>query len=72
MKTLLIHLDEQTYQALNRVAPADKRRRSPFIREAIRRAIREAEYAQMRARYQAQPDLESEADDWSTAEEYGA
>ena len=70
MKSLLIQLDEATYRALNRVAPARKRRRSQFIREAIRRAIRQTEYAAIRAAYEAQPDSEAEADDWSTAEEY--
>jgi metal-responsive CopG/Arc/MetJ family transcriptional regulator len=70
MRSLLIQVDEPTYRALNRVAPAAKRRRSEFIREAIRKAIREVEYARMRAAYDAQPDSESEADDWSTAEDY--
>ena len=70
MKAFLVQLDEPTYRALNRIAPARKRRRSQFIREAIRRAIREAEYDAIRAAYEAHPDSEAEADDWSTAEEY--
>jgi len=65
-----VHLDESTHQALSRVVPPSSRRRSQFIREAIRRAVREAEYARMRQAYLAQPDSETEADDWSGAEDY--
>jgi len=70
MKALLVHLDEATYRALSRVVPPSSRRRSQFIREAVRRAVREAEYARMRQAYLAQPDSETEADGWSGAEEY--
>ena len=70
MKSLLIHLDDQTLNALNRVAAPDKRKRSEFIRQAIRRAIRQAEYSAMRRAYTRQPDSASDADDWSTAEEF--
>ena len=38
MKSLLIQLDPQTLEALNRVAAPGKRQRSEFIRQAIRRA----------------------------------
>ncbi len=69
MKSILIQLDNTTYRALARLAPT-ARRRSQFIREAIRRAIREAQYAAIRAAYEAQPDSEREADGWSSAEEY--
>jgi predicted transcriptional regulator len=70
MKSILIELDEATYKALNQIAPAAKRLRARFVREALRKAIRHAEYEQIRKAYLAQPDSESEADDWSTAEEY--
>jgi len=70
MKSVLIELDEPTYRALNHIAPAAKRQRTQFIRNAIRKAIREAQYEQVRRGYLAQPDSEAEADDWSTAEEY--
>lgn len=52
------------------MVPPSSRRRSQFIREAVRRAVREAEYARMRQAYLAQPDSETEADGWSGAEEY--
>lgn len=70
MKPLLVLLDEQTLAALNRVAPPGKRCRSEFLRQAIRRAIRETEYRAMREAYRKQPDSALDADDWSTAEEY--
>jgi metal-responsive CopG/Arc/MetJ family transcriptional regulator len=70
MKALLIQMDEQTLAALNRVAEPGKRRRSEFVRQAIRRAIRQAEYRTMREAYGRQPDSPLDADDWSTAEEY--
>ncbi len=70
MKALLIQVDEQTLNALNRVAAPGKRKRSEFVRQAIRSAIREAEYAAMRDAYRKVPDSNVDADDWSTAEEY--
>lgn len=70
MKALLVQLDEQTLQALNRVADPDKRKRSEFVRQAIRKAVRQAEYEAMRRAYRKQPDSITNTDDWSTAEEY--
>jgi predicted transcriptional regulator len=70
MKSVLIELDDPTYAALNHIAPVAKRLRAQFIREAIRKAVREAEYERIRQAYLAQPDSEAEADDWSTAEDY--
>jgi metal-responsive CopG/Arc/MetJ family transcriptional regulator len=43
MRSLLIQLDEATYRAFNRVAPAAQRQRAEFVRKALRNAIREAE-----------------------------
>ena len=70
MKSLLVQIDEPTLRALNRVAPAAKRKRAEFVRAAIRKAIRESEEERMRKAYHAQPDSETEADDWSNAEEW--
>ncbi|HTC89758.1 MAG TPA: hypothetical protein VK686_15735 [Bryobacteraceae bacterium] len=70
MKSLLVQLDEPTYRALNRVAPAAKRQRAEFVRSAIRKAIRETEEERTRRAYLELPDSEAEADDWSTAEEW--
>jgi hypothetical protein len=70
MKAVLVHLDEPTFAALRRVVPAASRQRSRFIRDAIRRAIREAEFARMREAYAKLPDSESDADTWDEPEEY--
>ena len=70
MKSLLVQLDDQTLGALNRIAAPGKRQRSEFVRQAIRQALRRAEFAAMREAYRKQPDSADEADDWSTAEEY--
>jgi len=72
MKPLFISLDEQTLMALNRVAARDKRKRSEFIRQAIRQAIRRAEFHAMRDAYRKQPDSALDVDDWSTPEEFKA
>jgi metal-responsive CopG/Arc/MetJ family transcriptional regulator len=68
MKSLLVQLDEPTYRALNRIAPAAKRQRAEFVRAAIRKAIRETEEDRTERAYLQQPDSEAEADDWSSAE----
>lgn len=70
MPSILVQFDEATLQALDRVAPVAKRERAEFIRRAVREAIRKQEFAQMREGYRQQPDHASEADDWSTAEEF--
>ncbi len=70
MKSLLVQLDEPTYRALNRIAPAAKRQRAEFVRSAIRKAIQETEEERTRRAYLEQPDSEAEADDWSSAEQW--
>ena len=70
MPTVLIHLDKATSEALDRIAPARQRKRAEFIRQAVRAAIRQHEYASMREAYKRQPDSASEADDWSNCEEF--
>ena len=48
------------------------RQRSEVIRDALKDAIREREYEQIREAYLRQPDSCSDADDWSNAEEWKA
>jgi metal-responsive CopG/Arc/MetJ family transcriptional regulator len=55
MKSLLVQLDEPTYRALNRIAPAAKRQRAEFVRSAIRKAIRETEEQRTRRAYLEKP-----------------
>ncbi len=70
MKSILLQLDDATYRLLESVAPAAKRQRAQFIREAVLKALLEVEEAKTRAAYRARPDREHEADDWSSAEEF--
>ena len=70
MKSLILQLDDQTLAALNRIAAPNQRKRSEFIRQAIRKAIRHEEFKAMREAYRKQPDSAVDSDDWSTAEDY--
>jgi metal-responsive CopG/Arc/MetJ family transcriptional regulator len=70
MASILIQLDEQTLRALDRIAPAAKRQRAEFIRQAIKTALWKAEEERTRRAYLSNPDTETEADDWSNAEKF--
>jgi predicted transcriptional regulator len=72
MPSVLIQLDEASYRALNRIAPAAKRQRAEFIRKAIKEAIRRREFAQIREAYRKQPDSATAPDSWSNCEEFEA
>ncbi len=72
MKSILIQLDDEVYDLLNRVAPPAERKRAEFVRRALLKALMEVEEARTRAAYLAKPDREEEADDWSNAEEFRA
>ena len=67
MPSILIQVDEQLLEALNKVAPATSRKRAEFKRQAVRAAIRRREFELIREAYLKQPDS-GEADDWSNAE----
>lgn len=70
MPSILIQLDDATLKSLDRIAPAARRKRAEFIRQAVKEAIRRHEYEQIREAYLRQPDSETDADDWSNAEEW--
>ena len=61
MKQLLIELDNETAEKLERVAPARSRKRSQFIRSAIRRALWELEERATAEAYRNQPDSADDA-----------
>jgi predicted transcriptional regulator len=61
MKQLLIEIDEEMATRLERVAPTRSRRRSDFIRDAIRRALWELEERATAQAYARQPDSVREA-----------
>jgi predicted transcriptional regulator len=57
-RQLIVELDEPLARELERVAPARSRRRSSFVRAALRQALDEAAEARMAEAYKAQPDAE--------------
>ena len=69
MPSILVQLDDATYKALNRVVPA-RRKRTEFIRAAVKEAIRRRVSADMQKAYRNQPDLASESDSWSNCEKF--
>ena len=61
MKQLLIEVDDDTVQRLDKIAPARSRQRSAFIRAAIQRALWEIEERQTRQAYAQWPDFAEDA-----------
>ncbi len=72
MPSILIRLDDTTYKALNRIAPPVKGKRTEFIRQAVKEAIRKQEYERIREAYRKQPDSSVGSDDWSNCEKFEA
>jgi metal-responsive CopG/Arc/MetJ family transcriptional regulator len=72
MPSILIEFDDQLLQSLNKVAPAARRQRAEFIRQAVREAIRKREYEAIQEAYLRQPDVAETADDWANADEWTA
>ena len=61
MKQLLIELDDELAQKLERVTPRRSRRRSEFVRSAIRKALWELEERLTAEAYRRVPDGALEA-----------
>jgi len=61
MKQLLVEVDDEVAADLERVAPARSRRRSEFIRLAIRKALWEEEERATAEAYRRQPDAAADA-----------
>ena len=61
MKSLLIELDDEMAARLEQVAPGRSRRRSEFIRTAVRRALWELEEQATAEAYRRVPDTAAEA-----------
>ena len=70
MKSILVQLDDPTYRALTRAIPAARRKRSEFVRRAIRKAIHDLEFLRMEQAYLKLPDNEPEWEDWTNWEEF--
>jgi len=58
MKQFLIEIDDEMAAHLDAVAPARSRRRSDFVRAAIRRALWELRERETEAAYKRMPDAE--------------
>ncbi|MCX6611671.1 MAG: hypothetical protein NTW74_12575 [Acidobacteria bacterium] len=70
MPQVLVHFDEATLQAIDRIAPAAKRQRADFIRKAVKDALFLRETERMREAYRLQPDTAEDADHWELPEEW--
>ncbi len=70
MRKILIHFDDATLEAIDRVAPAAKRKRADFIRRAVKDAIFRQESERMREAYRLQPDSVEDSDVWDLPEDW--
>ena len=61
MKTLIVELDDEVAEKLERVAPGKARRRSEFVRNAVRKALWEIEEQATAEAYRRQPDSAKDA-----------
>lgn len=68
MPRVLIHFDEATLKAIDRIAPAAKRKRADFIRDAVKDEIFRLETARMREAYRLQPDSAADFNTWDLPE----
>jgi predicted transcriptional regulator len=70
MPQVLIHFDDATLKAIDRIAPAAKRKRADFVRRAVKDALFRAETDRMREAYLLNPDSAEGADSWELPEEW--
>ena len=70
MPQVLIQFDQATLKAIDRIAPAAKRKRADFIRRAVKDEIFRLETERMREAYRLQPDSAENADKWDLPEEW--
>ena len=70
MPQVLVQFEPATLDAIDRIAPAARRKRADFIRRAVKDAIYKHEQERMREAYRLNPDSSVEADDWGNAEEW--
>ncbi len=70
MSQVLIHFDEATLKAIDRIAPAARRKRADFIRKAVRDEIFRQETERMREAYLLQPDSAAGSETWELPEQW--
>jgi predicted DNA-binding protein len=61
MKQILIEIDDELIEKLEKVAPSRSRRRSEFVRNAIRQAIWDLQERETAEAYRQQPDSNHDA-----------
>ena len=61
MKTLIVELDDEVAEKIERVAPGKTRQRSEFIRNALRKALWDLEEQATAEAYRMQPDTPDSA-----------
>ncbi len=61
MKQILIEIDDELAEMLEKVAPTRSRRRSEFVRRAIRQALWDVEEQVTAEAYRQQPDSPADA-----------
>ena len=70
MPQVLIHFDEATLKAIDRIAPAGQSKRTDFIRRAVKDQLFRFETDRMREVYRLQPDSAQDTDNWELPEEW--
>jgi hypothetical protein len=70
MPRVLIHFDEATLKAIDRIAPAAKRKRADFIRRVVKDEIFRLETERMREAYCRHPGSAAHSDTWDLPEEW--
>lgn len=69
MEKILVQFEDATLEAIDRIAPAAKRKRADFIRKAVKDAIFRYEQQRMREAYRVKPDSSEDAS-WDLPEEW--
>jgi metal-responsive CopG/Arc/MetJ family transcriptional regulator len=70
MQKVLIQFEDATLEAIDRIAPAAKRKRADFIRNAVKDAIFRHSQERMQEAYRLHPDSAQDAGSWDLPEEW--
>jgi metal-responsive CopG/Arc/MetJ family transcriptional regulator len=70
MPNVLIQFEQATLKAIDRIAPAKKRKRADFIRNAVKDAIFRHDQERMQEAYRLRPDSGQDAGSWDLPEEW--
>ena len=70
MPQVLVQFESATLEAIDRIAPAAKRKRADFIRKAVKDAIFKHDQERMREAYRLQPDPATGPEEWQLPEDW--